>query len=961
MHLQSIYKAWTFGVWQTCGGNSGRCLRGSAPLVSVVLCFLLLAAPHFSGRAAQGIKAGLRTQPDASLAAFTASRHPDTTDGRGPYRVRIRQLTGPAIAGGQVSYLARKPQTRTAISGAVKLRRLEGEEAWTAEIPGQPIGSTITYHYLLFTRNGQLFRHPARAPSVYQFRIVALQVLSVAFPKDGGGAADGDSIKLRVRAASRPIGEMVVRFLPSSSDAPNERQIPLLIAKEQDRSGEHDVYVMEGNAPKLEPGQIADFYFQLRAAYLQARSTKDVELKIPADAPARVYSIKRSIASLQSLPGDGAFVLGAGFLSRQRWVGLKGGGVWAGETDGEAKHWGIGDGLPSGVARFVLPDSVSGRVFIGTDRGVVEIEPEGDSMAPLIAPSPAGRTAELPALIRLGSERRAGPGAISTLDGTLLFQLQAERLLEQRFPVTVFLQLQDDKLNEWKPPLWKFPLVGMSCLTFDAVDGCWLIGGFVSDGNSGLRPVVARRCGELVEQISPADFTAGDFRATPQRIIALTRDPSTGALLVGLELALANNRQRRIDYGIYRIEGASGDLSPLTTETATLGVELTSLATDWAHDRVLAGTFGKGLLQIQSGVARHLNSADKLPSEITTIKVDEESGVIMVGTSRGAFDLTGEEARSLPFGPRGEAPLLTDALPMDTNRATGRVLLSSYSAGLFQLEREKTGHWRIVESLRPGKELPKGLFGDAQYTQTGGLSAILYSQGLLRIENGQSTLLGPADGLFSGSLLRLLARRSGDIWLAYSPQPFGAKAGAAIQILQGNRVARTVEIASREIATIGRWIEVPERNSAFAATPAGVVEVREDGMMTRLSTDAVSAIVRNAQTGMIGVVGTVIQRWDSQRFVPMLFRVDHPRSPTGQFYPGSPIDIAIDKAGIWYLLFNNGILALLNRDGGFLATLDAEDGIPVTARRLLAHLETGDIFIGSNSEGLIAIRFMARN
>ncbi|MDQ6653869.1 MAG: hypothetical protein M3Y84_14145, partial [Acidobacteriota bacterium] len=284
------------------------------------------------------------------------------------------------------------------------------------------------------------------------------------------------------------------------------------------------------------------------------------------------------------------------------------------------------------------------------------------------------------------------------------------------------------------------------------------------------------------------------------------------------------------------------------------------------------------------------------------------------------------------------------------------VLLSSYSSGLFQLGREKQGDWRVVESWKAGSELPAGLFGDAQYTSSRSMVVVQYSRGILRVEDKQAKLLPIFEGSQDGSnLLRLLVRRSGDIWIAHTPSPFGQTVDTTLTIIRNDRLARTIKIASRELATIGRWVEVPERNSVFAATRAGVVEVNNSGAMTLLSTDSVSSITRDPQTGLIGVAGTAVQRWDGKRFVPILYRVDHPRLPKGQFQPGTPIDIAVDKNGHWYLLYNSGVLALLDAAGNFVKLLDPEDGIPPTARRLLVHLETGDLVVGSDNEGLAVI------
>ncbi len=185
--------------------------------------------------------------------------------------------------------------------------------------------------------------------------------------------------------------------------------------------------------------------------------------------------------------------------------------------------------------------------------------------------------------------------------------------------------------------------------------------------------------------------------------------------------------------------------------------------------------------------------------------------------------------------------------------------------------------------------------------------------------------------------------------------PFGGRAGAALQIVRDDNVVLTVDVDNRNVATVGRWVEVPERGSVFAATRAGVVEISEDGTFTRLSRNSASSIARAHRTGSIGAVGSAIERWDGSRFVPVVFRADHARWPRGQYYPGSPIDLAIDGAGRWYLLYSGGVLLFLGSDGRFLGLMDPEDGIPPTAGRLLAHPTTGEIFVGSRTEGVVVI------
>jgi hypothetical protein len=104
---------------------------------------------------------------------------------------------------------------------------------------------------------------------------------------------------------------------------------------------------------------------------------------------------------------------------------------------------------------------------------------------------------------------------------------------------------------------------------------------------------------------------------------------------------------------------------------------------------------------------------------------------------------------------------------------------------------------------------------------------------------------------------------------------------------------------------------------------------------------------------MIGAVGSTIERLDSKRFVPVIFQIDHPRH-FGAYQTGTPIDVAIAD-GVWYILYKQGILVTLNRQGQLIGILDPEDGIPPSAQRLIVSPDARDIFVGSTEEGVVVV------
>lgn len=885
----------------------------------------------------------------ARRAVFAGWHHPDTADTRGPYRVTFSQLAGPDVVRGEVVYAVWSEQGERIRGGRTALRLIDTSAGvWAGEIPGQPAGSTVTYHAQFTARAGRLDRHPFRQSSEYRFRVRTVVPISVSLPRGGVSSGPVEAI-VRVQSGSPPSGEVVLRRLSIGSAAGTEERLALSVARPQQGETAASTYLLSANLSELEPGQIADFYFSLVSA-------DGEESRVPEDAPARVYSIKKRLRPLQFLASGEENVLDVATIGERSWLGLKGGGLRVCNGNGEVDHWGLKDGLLSGTARFVLPDLSSGRVYVGTERGVGEIDPEGGSWLAVTSPHAFAWQKTAPGLFAPRPEGSAGPGALSTLDGTLLFQIQDDRPERPDPRGATFLELRDGRLGSWRASPLNRPLIGLSAATFDPSDGCWLLGGFVEGEGRRLEPVLVLRCGDRLKQLAlQRDWGTAERRLSPQRILALTRDPSRGSVVIGLELLISNGLQSRTGYGVYSQAGSSGRLSPVAPDLAVIDAEVTALATDWRRGRILVGTYGDGVWQVQGGAARRLGAGREAAAEITSLDVTGGDGLLLVGTTRGALKLSASGDRAASICAPNAGADLTQLLPMDADLATGRVLFSSYSRGLVQLARDGAGRWRVEEALRPGRELPAGLFGDARYTPTGGVVAILHSQGFLRLEGGRARVFGPADGLLGGNLLRLLALRSGEVWVAHSPLPVTGMEGAAVQVISGDHVVRTVAIGGREAATIGSWVEVPERSSVFAATRAGVVEIRGDGSLELRSGNSASLIARDPTTGSLGVSGATLERWDWERFVPVLFRLEHPRQPIDGVRAGPPIDLAIDKTGLWWLLYRGGLVALLRPDGEFAGVMDPEDGIPPTARRILAHPSTGEIIVGSDHEGILVI------
>lgn len=878
--------------------------------------------------------------------AFAASRHPDTIQTQGSYEVEVRQVSGPDATGGYVEYEVSHTDGKRNRSGRVQLTiASSGLKRWIACLPGQPTGSAIAYHYVLLTQANRKIRHPSDRSANYRFEVVQFKLSSLQFQKSEMEAGLESDIVLTLEAPRSLTGEIILRLLRQKTKELKDVHIALQMDTEGDATNGFRE-TARARLPALMPGEIADFYFSFRGGngYVQT---------VPSDAPNGIFSVKRSVSVVRCIPVTERFVLGTMITGAQKWLALRGGGTWNIDSEGGLAHWGTCDGGLSNVSRFAVSSDQSTFTYVGSDRGVVGVNRNIQIPLVLLRPEPSAWGRTNPVFTSTASSFRAGPASASTLDGTVLLQYQQEHVLEERIPQAFFFQIDSDKLTRYSFPKTNDPrIVGLSSASFDDERGCWLLGGLVLDKEETLSPTVIRRCGESVREIPVQEFREEDSRSRPQRVIGIATDPTTSDLVVALEFQKSDGHEPPA-YGVFRLQEGSGQLIPITSALKNTATEITCIGTDWNRGRLLVGTFGKGLWQIKEGTASRLEAAGNSPSEVTSLSIDNFSGRLVFGTSEGAYEIDGQDLKSIL--PRLNNSLPADSMPMDASKAGTEILFSSYSAGLSMLRRNGTGEWNAQDSWSDKTRMPDAHFGDAQFASNDGIAAVVFSRGLLLGNDKEMRIVAPKDALNIANLFRILVLGSGDIWLAYRPLPFGRDSTGAIQILRGSEVVGAFKMPDRGTATIGRWIEFPERKSVFAATRDGVVEIRNDGIMTILSSNPATSIARNPATGLIGAVGSTVERWDGQKFVPLFYQVLHPRRPQAMYSPGSPIDIAINSKNFWFVLYNHGVLAILDSRFQFVNILDVEDGIPETAQRLLTVPGTADVLVGSTGEGVVAV------
>jgi hypothetical protein len=327
-----------------------------------------------------------------------------------------------------------------------------------------------------------------------------------------------------------------------------------------------------------------------------------------------------------------------------------------------------------------------------------------------------------------------------------------------------------------------------------------------------------------------------------------------------------------------------------------------------------------------------LLASASLVAACVTVVVATDAARVVRGTPGGAGPLRhGGFVRPV----RAAEPLPADAIPVDADGSRGAILFASAQHGLVELLSDGA-----IRRHRAAPPAPGDAYLDGVYAE-GSIFAAVQGRGVVRFGGARMEIVDPAQGVAAARLLPLGA--SG--LLAWTPAT--PVSPARLRRMSADRTFESID--GVELGTVGDWIEMPERNSVWAATRSGVVEIARDGTRTTLYAESVTAIARNRQH--LGVVGTGLARWNGASFEPVLFAIRDPRRPGQQHMPGAPVDLAIDNEGRWFILARGGAIAVLDPDGAFLALLDARDGIPASAARLLVEPATGDIIVGSRREG----------
>jgi hypothetical protein len=280
---------------------------------------------------------------------------------------------------------------------------------------------------------------------------------------------------------------------------------------------------------------------------------------------------------------------------------------------------------------------------------------------------------------------------------------------------------------------------------------------------------------------------------------------------------------------------------------------------------------------------------------------------------------------------------------MDVDRKTGRIILSSFSSGLFELE------WP------PGQPTPTirrswrtdvmGHVGEARYAKGGTIYVNVHGKGLAKVTERGVSVIGTADGLVNADLLEILVRSTGEVWVVGVPNPFGGGA-SGVQILVNDRPSKIIPTENVSVATLRSLLDMPTRRAVFATSDAGVVELNSKGLIARLSGPGrVNRLARQPGTGSgaIGAVGSVVERWDGSRFALM---TEAFRMPPTSGSSWGPQDLAIAPNGNWTIICADDVLSVVDAAGKHLGQFDASSGVPASSRRVLLLADGRRILVG---------------
>jgi hypothetical protein len=290
-----------------------------------------------------------------------------------------------------------------------------------------------------------------------------------------------------------------------------------------------------------------------------------------------------------------------------------------------------------------------------------------------------------------------------------------------------------------------------------------------------------------------------------------------------------------------------------------------------------------------------------------------------------------------------------DALFVDTNADGERLLLSSFTGGLVELAWPSSSP--EPRTLRGWAAPDGGVFGVARYGPCGTIVASVYGRGILIVRDAAETWILPSDGLVSQDILNVLVRSNGDVWVAGTPEPFGVSTGK-VQAIRDGRILWT----SQDVWQIASWIDVPERDSVFAAaTQGGVVEIHSDGTSTLLETDDLypATLLRQPGGNAIAFNGSGgLREWNGTAFSLVAFSGPYPTLPPSLT---TTAGFAIDAQGHWFFNHMTGYVLVADSTHAILGDFDGTSGLPPSASEPFVQPSSGRVFVSSINNEAVSV------
>ena len=104
--------------------------------------------------------------------------------------------------------------------------------------------------------------------------------------------------------------------------------------------------------------------------------------------------------------------------------------------------------------------------------------------------------------------------------------------------------------------------------------------------------------------------------------------------------------------------------------------------------------------------------------------------------------------------------------------------------------------------------------------------------------------------------------------------------------------------------------------------------------MSALDRTGMVAVSRGHDPGTAIAVGTIVEVWNGTQFTGFEGIVRQPPAP-GTTVSATPVDVAVDATGDWFILHADGVLSVIDAGGRNLGQWDSASGVPASPRRVL--------------------------